>query len=291
MGTLNGTLFRILSVEYDGQVLSLLNSQKVRQLLAYMLLDPARAHSRERLAEALWSDKSTAQARKALRQTLWQLQSACEADPPILLVQNDYMQLNPDLDIHTDVAVLERAYAQVCGLRGSEISDEDARTLQQAVRLYNGELLEGWYDDWCLAPRERLETYYLTILSKLVAYHEVRQEYEVGLLYARRILEKDVTHEETHRRVMRLLYLAGDRIGAIRQYERCAESLREELDVEPSQQTHRLHTLICADRLTMAASEQAAPAELLDQIQSLQAQLISIRTHVQQFKDPNYGML
>jgi DNA-binding SARP family transcriptional activator len=290
MGTLNGTLFRILSVEYDGQVLSLLNSQKVRQLLAYMLLDPARAHSRERLAEALWSDKSTDQARKALRQTLWQLQSACEADPPILLVQNDYMQLNPDLDIHTDVAVLERAYAQVCGLRGSEISDEDARTLQQAVRLYNGELLEGWYDDWCLAPRERLETYYLTILSKLVAYHEVRQEYEVGLLYARRILEKDVTHEETHRRVMRLLYLAGDRIGAIRQYERCAESLREELDVEPSQQTRRLHVLICADRLTMAA-EQAAPAELLDQIQSLQAQLISIRTHVQQFKDPNYGML
>jgi hypothetical protein len=36
----------------------------------------------------------------------------------------------------------------------------------------------------------------------------------------------------------------GDRPSALRQYERCARTLREELDIEPMEETRRLYDLI-----------------------------------------------
>jgi len=40
--------------------------------------------------------------------------------------------------------------------------------LQEAVRLSYADLLEGWYQDWCLYERERLQNIYLLILDKLM---------------------------------------------------------------------------------------------------------------------------
>jgi hypothetical protein len=51
---------------------------------------------------------------------------------------------------------------------------------------------------------------------------------------------------------MRLRYLAGDRTGALRQFERCAAALDSELDVLPSRATVHLYEQIRGDRLPAA---------------------------------------
>ncbi|NIN69138.1 MAG: hypothetical protein GTO63_31510, partial [Anaerolineae bacterium] len=81
----------------------------------------------------------------------------------------------------------------------------------------------------CLYERERLQNMYLAILDKLVSYSEVQGAYEAGLGYGSRILSYDGARERTHRRLMRLYYLAGDRTAALRQYDSCVEALRREL--------------------------------------------------------------
>ena len=48
---------------------------------------------------------------------------------------------------------------------------------------------------------------------------------------------------------MRLHYLAGNRTGALRTYERCAIALKEGLGVSPSQRTRNLLKLIQDDQL------------------------------------------
>jgi hypothetical protein len=46
-----------------------------------------------------------------------------------------------------------------------------------------------------------------------------------------------------------MLYQAGDRAAALRQYERCVTALAEELDVKPSKRTVAVYECIRADEL------------------------------------------
>jgi DNA-binding SARP family transcriptional activator len=107
--------------------------------------------------------------------------------------------------------------------------------------------LEGWYQDWCIFERERFQLMHLALLDKLVQYCELHQEYETGLNYGMEILRNDHAYERTHRQLMRLYALTGNRTQALYQYERCATALRDELGVEPSESTRELYEQIRLD--------------------------------------------
>jgi len=93
---------------------------------------------------------------------------------------------------------------------------------------------------------------YLSMLDKLLAYSEEHSEYDSGRGYGDTILRYDRAREQTHRQLMHLKYMAGDRTGALRQYERCAAALQEELSVKPERRTKTLYEQIRADKLNDA---------------------------------------
>lgn len=229
-----------------------LDGRKVQELLVYLLLHRGRPALREGLMTELWGDVDEGHARKYLRQTLWQLRAALEgagAPPNLLRVEAEAVTLDEDAGFWLDVKQLERASAQVQGVPGSTLSATAARTLREAVALYRGDLLEGWYTDWCLEERERLQVLYLGALTKLMAYSEAHGQYEHGLAYGSRILRCDRAREHAYRGMMRLYYRAGDRTAALRQYDRCVAILREELDVLPTRRTQALYEQIRSDQL------------------------------------------
>jgi DNA-binding SARP family transcriptional activator len=223
---------------------------KARELFCYLLLQRERSHSREVLASLLWEDCTTALSKKYLRQALWQLQKVLETvshSLPVLQVDRDSVRFNPQSDLWLDVAVFENDCLQFQDVPHSQFSDSQAQILKAAVELYRADLLEGCYQDWCLFERERLQNLYLLILDKLMGYFEDQQQYEAGLEFGERILRVDRAHERTYLRMMRLHHLAGDRAGALRLYQRCLTSLKEELDVGPSRSTTQLAEQIRAD--------------------------------------------
>jgi DNA-binding SARP family transcriptional activator len=142
-----------------------------------------------------------------------------------------------------------------------ELNPSQAETLHAAIDLYRGELLEGWYQDWCLFERERLQNLYLLILDKLIAYSEVHQQYTSGLELGERILQIDRAHERTYQAMMRLHYQAGDRGGALRLFQRCTTALREELGIRPGRQTLQILDQIRVDSATQAPAEQQEPPQ------------------------------
>ena len=102
------------------------------------------------------------------------------------------------------------------------------------------------------------------------------------------ILQYDRAREHTHQQMMHLYYRAGYRTGALRQYERCVTSLREELDVGPSRRTIALYEQIRNDRLNQLARNSAqasttmpAVREVLDCLQHLQASLQHLQASLQ----------
>jgi DNA-binding SARP family transcriptional activator len=247
-------LFGKFRVECGDIPLTGLDARRVQELFGYLLLHRERSHSREMLAALLWGERATAQSKKYLRQALWQLQTALDAvrptaDSPILLVDAEWIRINPQAQFWLDVAYLEEAFSAAQGVRGKDLTASQLKQLEPLVALYEGDLLEGWYHDWCFLQRERLQNLYLALLDKLMGYCEAHHHFEQGLLYGAFILQFDRARERTHRRLMRLQYLNGYRTDALRQYERCCRALAAELGVEPARSTRQLYEQIKADRL------------------------------------------
>ena len=306
MSVLSVRLFGRPSFQRGELTVSGIESRKVQELFCYLLISRNRPHPREALASLLWSDRTTAVSKKYLRQSLWQLQSAINplkepTSRQVLTVDDDWVEINAEADLWLDVAAFERAFAEVVAAMPAVLNADSAQTLKNAVELYQGDLLEGWYQDWCLYERERLQNMYLGILERLVEYCESHHEYQAGQIYGSRILAVERAHERTHRRLMRLHYLAGDRTTALRQYKRCVATLEEDLGVEPSMSTRILYEQICNDRLDgrppMSGSGEhpvAKPAnatpethngplvELLEHLKKLRTGLIDIERQMQE---------
>ncbi len=297
MAQLRITLFGKFSARRDGKVLLGFESQKVQEFFSYLLLNRGRPHAREVLASLLWDYGSTTQSRRYLRRVLWQLHKALHDpthpdDDQILKVGTEWIRLDVGVKTWLDVAVFEAAYNQARGVAGQLLSHETAQILERAVGLYTSDLLENMYQDWCLYQRERFQNMYLAMLDKLMDYCEVNRKYELGLEYGGQILHIDRAREHTHRRIMQLLYLAGDRTDALRQYEHCIAVLKEELDVKPSKSTVMLYEQIRADQVEaffqrkvpgQLASDEARAAlpEPLHHFQILQQILTNVQMRLQ----------
>jgi DNA-binding SARP family transcriptional activator len=146
-----------------------------------------------------------------------------------------------------DIAEFEKIFDLVKGKEVQELGVRELRFLENAAEIYTGDLLEGLYQDWCIFERERFQIMHLMMLDKLVQYCELHQMYEVGLTHGMKILRQDQAYERTHRQLMRLYFLAGNRTQALHQYVRCVTALRDELGVEPSERTKQLYEQIRLD--------------------------------------------
>jgi DNA-binding SARP family transcriptional activator len=272
------------AIRRNGHLVPHTDGLKVQELFSYLLLNRARPHNRETLAGVLWGGGRADQSRKYLRQTLWQLQSSLAREPAtcgtdILVVDSGWVHINLNADMSVDVMELEHAFDLIRDVAGQEFSDETAAAVKSAISLYQGDLLEGWYQDWCLLERERLQVIYLILLDKLMDYCEHRHEYEHGIAYGHQILLVDRARERTHRRLMRLYALAGDRTAAMRQFDRCVEALADDLDVEPSQRTNDLFARIRADRFPASAAP-ASPDDLAISLVEVSSHLKHLRSRL-----------
>ena len=132
-------------------------TSRVAALLARLALLPQRTHSREELVGLLWPDADAEAGRLNLRVALASLRRQME--PPggpagsIFITDRTSIRLHPRI-CTSDAAEFEKA------LREASRSTDPAHKrekLEQALALYEGELLPGFYDEWILDERERLQ--------------------------------------------------------------------------------------------------------------------------------------
>lgn len=270
-----------------------LPSGKAEELFSYLLLHKDRPSSREALASMLWGYTTTSVSKAYLRRTLWQLRSAFReqlgaSSEAVLTAEPEWIQLNPAFDLWTDVASFDQVHAQTVHTPVERISDDQVQALRTVVELYKGDLLENYYQEWCLVQRERYRYLFLAMLDKLTTVWMQRERYDVAASVCERILTLDPARERSHRQLMRLRYLAGDRTGALHQYERCVDVLDENFGVSPAASTKQLYdqiragtsiasTGLSADGSTTSAgllkSKLGEVQGMLDEVSDIQDQL------------------
>jgi DNA-binding SARP family transcriptional activator len=304
MSTLHFSLFGKLKIQNGQTSLTSIESRKARELLCYLLLHRRQIHHRETLSVSLWeNDLSTHQSKKQLRQALWYVQSFLQAHqddgaPSVLLVEPDWVRVNPQAEYWADIAEFEQAFEQIQAVPGSELTEPQVTILEHAVNLYQGDLLEGWYREWCIYERERLQAIYLSMLDKLLEHCIEKRLFEAGQTYGTKILRYDLARERTHRRLMRLYHQTGHRTAALRQYESWVVALTQELGVEPAPSTVQLYEEIRSAReptvqplkaADVVAAQSAEPTdqvlalgEALHRLQELQDVVSSIKAEIQE---------
>ncbi|MCS6828008.1 MAG: hypothetical protein NZ553_15450 [Caldilinea sp.] len=287
METLTISLFGRFHCAVNGRPVGRLEARKVQELFIYLLLHRSRPCTREALATLLWGERDEVHAKKYLRQALWQLhsalESACHPHRPLLSADNEWIGIHPEAPLWLDVEIFEAAYTTLRSQGNRVSSPQAAEMLYQAAALYQGDLLEGWYQDWCIFERERFLQMYFAMLDALIDHAEQTQNYADGVHFCELVLRKDPARERTHRRLMRLHYRAGNRSAALRQFELCTEILQRELNVAPSKSTLALYEEIRSERLetlaslpdaTLAPGEMQAVLAELTQLQNTLLQML-----------------
>jgi DNA-binding SARP family transcriptional activator len=216
-------LFGGVDVRLDGTPLEAPARRRAWSLLAWLALHPG-LHHRGELAARFWPDVLDTSARASLRSALWALRRALSPSGDAYLVTTgDRVGLDPGRPLWVDALTFDRLVSE--------------GRLEEAVALCGGPLLAGIDEDWALrasdAHRERL----LDVLETLAAALEGRGAIADAVRMTRRQTALDPFGEESHRRLMRRLALAGDRPAALEVYARLVERLRRELRLAPSAQT------------------------------------------------------
>jgi DNA-binding SARP family transcriptional activator len=296
MSSIEVSLFGKFNIDFGGKK-TYIRARKVQELLIYLLVFRDHPQPRESLTEILWADQPTTISKKNLRQTLWHLQSVIRDYHDLggfdLLIEDGWIHIKLPTNFCLDTAEFEQVFFLVNQKHAKDLSAEDFGAMQYAARLYKGDLLEGWYQNWCIFERERFHMMNLALLDKLVQYCEIHQEYDAGLTYGWQILRHDHAYERAHRQLMRLYCMAGDRTQALHQYQRCVEALRNELGVEPSDRTRHLHAQIQSDTFTpsLLAVERAdnnqnqtasSVEDVLNRLEQFSVTLRRMETDVQQ---------
>jgi DNA-binding SARP family transcriptional activator len=215
------------------------NTNRMRSLLAFLVLHSESMQSREQLASLLWPESTDAQARTNLRQLLHNLRRALPIECSLLVSDNHTVRWLPDSSCAIDVVEFEAAARAAKRARESDPAAE-REALERAARLYQDDLLPDLYDDWLRPKRERLRLQFAEILSRLAALSEEEGDFPAGIRHAARLLALDHLRERYYQILIRLHLRNHDRSSAIRVYHQCLRNLQRELGVSPSKETQDL---------------------------------------------------
>ena len=216
------TLLGPFAVAVDGNLVADTEwrSRRARQLVALLALAPNRRLTTEQVMDALWPDLPPDAARANLHKTATLARQAMRSKESVVL-RGDVVSLWPSAEVAIDVVELETAarHALASGGRGR---------CADVARRFGGELLpDERYEEWALAPRDRIRRLYLGVLR-------------AGGLWSE-LADADATDEEAHRELMKEHFEAGRLHAAIRQFQRVRTILARETGVLPSPQTVALY--------------------------------------------------
>ncbi len=242
-------------VRLDGDPIDLA-SRPAQSLLAYLALNPNVPHRREKLAGLLWPDTSDANARNSLRHALWTLRRALGTNGKYLLADDLTITLNADSDCRFDFAVLDQKPS----------GDWSADDLIGIASEYGGDLLPGFYDEWVVLERQRLQVVFEHKMKLLLDRLVEARRWEDVLEWGERWIVLGYTPEPAYRALMIAHAGMSDLSKMAATYRRCVDALKNELGVEPSEQTRTAYERLARgeappDRIAMPATQPAIAME------------------------------
>ena len=250
-------LFGKFRITRGDEPVTTVNTNRLKSLLAFLILNGDAPQSREHAAFLLWPDSEEAQARTNLRQLIHHLRRALPDECGFLAAETQSVQWRQGASCTVDVMEFDAALAAA-----EEAGPAERMTLETAARLYQDDLLPGLYDEWLRPKREQYRQKAMGLFERLASVCERERDFPAAIRYAERLVALDPLREAHHQSVIRLHAAHGDRASALRAYHQCMRTLRRELGVEPSEATRELFQHALKDDTSTVTAP--APPRLAD---------------------------
>ncbi len=252
-----GTSLRVnllghLQVSLGGVRVTQWPGHKAKLLFTYLCFHHTRRISRDLLMEKFWPCSSSDSARNSLNVSIhslrrWFGESLGKSE--VICYEDECYYFHPRLEIILDTEEFYRLWRQGQMIEREKGYAEALPTYEAAAKLYHGDFLEEYpYETWTELDRDNLREIYLLILDRISNHYALDGKPEVAITLCEEILGKDNCREDVYRRMMKCYVRIGQRDRAVKIYRKCNQILREELGVEPCQETQEFYEKICSSQ-------------------------------------------
>ena len=237
------------SMQVGGNVLTdeINRSQKLWNVLCYLIVHRDRDVSQSELVELLWPGENSSNPINALKTLLYRVRSMLEPmfpqeQSPILSKRGSY-SWNPAIECQLDT---DRFDALVATARTPGLSDEELMDCyQEMTRLYRGDFLPKQSGNlWVVPLNAHYHAAFLEHVKKYAALLEQHGRFEDMTQLCTRTAELDPLDEEVHILLVRSLIHQGKEQAALEAYERATDTLYRSLGVSPSEELRSLYAAI-----------------------------------------------
>jgi len=206
-------------------------------ILGYLLIQAGYVATRSSLAGSLWPDQSEESARHRLATVLWRFKSALKDLPTPMHADGDRVSLTLGPCIWVDSLAFQQRVAPILERPSARPNDSECALLRRALKLYRGDFLASFEDEWIAPERERIRCLYLDGLYALARADALARDWPSVVAVARRLCIAEPLREDAQRLLMRGYAETGNRALALKQYRQLAARLAEELEIDPTDET------------------------------------------------------
>lgn len=212
---------------------------QVREQRLLALLGLRGPQSRASAAGALWPDSTEDRARANLRTSLVRIRRGLG---DVVVARRDEVGLDDSVvvDVHALRGTLDDAEADP-----QEVATRGAHALRS---LRMPELLVGWYDDWVLFDRERLQHRTIRALEELARVSLDGGRSDEAAIFAEEAVALEPLLDSAVTLQVRALLRSGNLSAALQAYRTFRARLQSELRVAPPEQLTALMRSAMAER-------------------------------------------
>jgi LuxR family maltose regulon positive regulatory protein len=193
--------------------------KKSKLILAYLLAKPKSVLTKDQIIDMFFQDVPLENADTVYHNTLSNMRIATKIvydfasvevrknsknkkdkvtdwSPSLLVYEDKVLRLNPDFYFKSDNIEFEdlSRKASKIGIK----SETKIGFLKQAIELYKGEFLPGYYDNWCEEMRLNYANMYIKLCSKLIESLKEQKLYNEVITYTENLLKVDKLNEEAY---------------------------------------------------------------------------------------------
>lgn len=222
-------------------------SQKLWNILCYLIVHRDRNVPQSELIELFWPNENSINPINALKTLLYRVR--CMLEPmfptnlsPILSQRGSY-SWNKAIVCDMDTDQFETLCTRT---RNPEATDEERLACYEAATaLYRGDFLPRQTGNlWTIPLATRYHTLYLKMVKEYACLLEKYERFEDMAELCSRSIELDLLDESLHILMIRSLIKQGKDAAALEQYETATDILYRNLGVRPSDELRALYSII-----------------------------------------------
>ncbi len=243
--------------------------KKSKQILIYLLLNPTMKFTKETIMDIFFQDVSTGSAENLFHQVITNIRSALTVEyninsinkvkekkskiikkedskpfdikqdsiktnisPEFIVYENKILKINPHFNYYNDALIFNRLFNV---FKSSESSyDTKIDTAKQAIELYSGEFLAGYYETWCEELRENYISKMIDLLENLIKMLKQKHRYYDIITYGEKLLQLDKFNEDAYLELIEAYANIGNISMAKKKFSIMVKTYEAEYGEKPS---------------------------------------------------------